>query len=228
MRQRLAATWDHSSREMLNDLLTLICNSIASQETFGRGQESGYDASDTVTYGKLSTGTLTDKGMFYGYNSSYSEVKVFGIEGFWGNRFDRVLGQILDNNVWKIKMFPPYNFTGSGYDTLDKNVPDGDGYLSQISTSEYGSLPASVSSGGNTVRFRDYFYKNATGVRVAFVGGNCYSGANAGFRYVRVNNLATDSTWNIGASPIFRNSISRIHSSSPPENHNSEIDLEVC
>ena len=39
--------------------------------------------------------------------------------------------------------------------------------------------------------------------RVAIVGGNCNNGANCGFRYVNVNNTASNTNWNIGASPIF-------------------------
>lgn len=40
--------------------------------------------------------------------------------------------------------------------------------------------------------------------RVALRGGNCNNGVNAGFRYVNVNNAASNSNWNIGASPVFR------------------------
>ena len=41
--------------------------------------------------------------------------------------------------------------------------------------------------------------------RVAIRGGNCNNGGNAGFRYVNVNNAASNSNWNIGASPVSRN-----------------------
>ena len=40
--------------------------------------------------------------------------------------------------------------------------------------------------------------------RVALRGGNCNNGANCGFRYVNVNNTASNSNWNIGASPVSR------------------------
>ena len=40
--------------------------------------------------------------------------------------------------------------------------------------------------------------------RVAIRGGNCNNGGNAGFRYVNVNNAASNSNWNIGASPVSR------------------------
>lgn len=38
--------------------------------------------------------------------------------------------------------------------------------------------------------------------RVTLCGGNCNNGSNCGSRYVNVNNTATSSYWNIGASPV--------------------------
>lgn len=53
--------------------------------------------------------------------------------------------------------------------------------------------------------------------RVAIRGGNCNNGANCGFRYVNVNNAASNSNWNIGASPVFRTNYANpcIHNSLP-------------
>ena len=197
--------WDHSSAELINDLLILMSKSIDSQGKFGKGRESGYNSSDTVTYGKLQTGTLVKGGKFKGFSSSYKEVKVFGIEGFWANRWDRLQGMLLVNNVWKIKMTPPYNFTGTDFVTLSNaSVPTGNGYLSKVQTSEYGSIPASIDGGSSTKYFKDYFYKTATDTRVALLGGGCGSGVLCGFRYVYVGNIASSSYWGFGASPVYK------------------------
>lgn len=197
--------WDHSSAECLNDLLTLMSKSIDSQGRFGQGRSTGYDSTDTVTYGKLQTGTLIKKGKFHGYSATTKEVKVFGIEGFWANRFDRLQGMLLVDNVWKIKMTPPYNFTGTDFVTLSNaEVPSVNGYLSKVQTSEYGSIPASIANGSSTRYFKDYFYKTETSTRVAVRGGTCSSGAACGFRYVHVNRAASFSSWALGASPVYK------------------------
>lgn len=197
--------WDHSSAELINDLLTLMSKSIDSQGRFGKGRESGYNSADTVTYGKLQTGTLIKSGKFHGFSSSYKEVKVFGIESFWANRWDRLQGMLLVNNVWKIKMIPPYNFTGTDFVTLSNaEVPSGDGYLSKVQTFEYGSIPASIANGSSTKYFKDYFYKTATDTRVALRGGGCNAGGYAGFRSVSVYGAASFSAGHIGASPVYK------------------------
>ena len=197
--------WDHSSAELINDLLVLMSKSIDSQGKFGKGRESGYDSSDTVTYGKLQTGTLIKSGKFKGFSSSYKEVKVFGMEGFWANRWDRLQGMLLVDNVWKIKMTPPYNFTGTDFVTLSNaSVPSGNGYLSKVQTSQYGSIPASIEGGASSKFYKDYFNKSASSTRVARRGGQCSNGDYCGFRYVRVNDEASASAWNIGASPVYK------------------------
>lgn len=193
--------WDWLSREMLSDLLVLISKSIDSQVKFGKGQESGYDQSDTQTYGKLSTGSLVDKGLFFGYNNSISEVKVFGIEGFWGNRFDSILGLLLVDGVWKTKFSPPYNLTGSGYTTHGDFVCPDAGWVTAAQTSEYGSIPKSVGGSASTY-YADYFYATKTGTRVSLCGGSCGYGSLCGSRYIYVGDTATSSYWSIGASPV--------------------------
>jgi hypothetical protein len=197
--------WDHSSVECLNDLLTLMSKSIDSQGRFGQGRSAGYDSRDTVTYGKLQTGTLINKGKFHGYSATTKEVKIFGLEGFWANRFDRLQGMLLVDNVWKIKMTPPYDLTGTDFVTLSNaEVPSQNGYLSKVQTSEYGSIPASVVGGASNKYFKDRFYKAATGSRVAIRGGNCNVGVSAGCRCVSVSHADSYSNWDIGASPVYK------------------------
>lgn len=195
--------WDHSSREMLNDLLVLMSKNADSQAKFGKGREFGGNASDTVTYGKLQTGTLIKKGSFYGYSTSYSDVKVFHIEGSWANRWERLQGLLLVDGAYKIKMAPPYNFTGTDFVTLSTPSPTSNNYARTLATSELGSVTAAVSAHASSP-FKDYFYQDQSGIRVGIVGGFCESGSRCGPRCVYLNCTASTSGWVIGASAIYK------------------------
>ena len=195
--------WDHSSREMICDLLTLISRNTDSQNTFGRGQESGYSSSDKVTYGKLQTGTLLSKGQFFGFSNSTSEIKCFHMEGLWGNRSDRILGMLLIDGVWNIKMTPDYNFTGTGFTSLSIPSPTTNNYLRTLFTSEYGSVPASVDTDTNSP-FKDYYFQYQNGTRIPIVGDCCRHGSQCGFRAVRASSAAVSSLWDIGGSPVYK------------------------
>ena len=197
--------WDWSSRELINDLLILIGKSTDCQTTFGAGQESGYNT-QAPNNGILNTGSLDDKGAFYGYNTSLSDVKVFGIGGFWASRWERLQGLMLVDDIWKAKMTPAYNFTGAGFATPENAVtPSGsEGYVKSRNTSAYGSIPAANSGASQTTYVCDYSYKNASGTRVAVVGGHCSNGRKAGCFYVYVSAVASRRDWNIGASAVYK------------------------
>lgn len=196
--------WDHSSVELINDLLTLMSKSIDSQGRYGVGRSNAYNASDTVTYGKLQSGTLIKKGKFHGDSSGYKDVKVFGIESFWANRYDRIQGLLLANGVWKVKMTPPYNFTGTDFVTLSSaSVPTDAGYLSRVQTSEYGSIPAAtISTSGKY--FKDFFYRYSNDTCVPLRGGNCGDTDIAGYRFIYAGDPASRTVWSFGASPVYK------------------------
>jgi hypothetical protein len=196
--------WDHSSVELINDLLTLMSKSIDSQGRYGVGRSNAYNASDTVTYGKLQSGTLIKKGKFHGDSSGYKDVKVFGIESLWANRYDRIQGLLLANGVWKVKMTPPYNFTGTDFVTLSSaSVPTDAGYLSRVQTSEYGSIPAeTISTSGKY--FKDFFYRYSNDTCVPLRGGNCGDTDIAGYRFIYAGDPASRTVWSFGASPVYK------------------------
>lgn len=200
--------WSWSAREMINDLLILIGCSTDCQTTFGAGQESGYDTTKPNN-GIINTGSLDAKGMFYGVSTSISDIKVFHIAGYWASRWERIQGLLLVDNIWKVKMTPPYNLNGTGFVTPANAVTPSanDGWLKSKNTSEYGSIPSVNQNGSQTTFYSDYNYKNSTGIRVALVGGSCSHGRRAGCFYVSVNSDASTRGWAVGASPIFISSI---------------------
>ena len=84
------------------------------QSAFGIGNLQG-GGENTM----LATGTLKDKGQFFGYNDITHQVKVFHIEKPWGDQFDRPAGVIKNtNNRIYVKMTPE----GDGYRITPKVV----------------------------------------------------------------------------------------------------------
>lgn len=182
-----------ADRNLVNCLLAVIGKSDDSQGVFGQGNTVSYVADASVNYGILQTGTLSDKGQFFGYNTTDQQVKVFHIEGWWGNQWDRVVGLISDHGKVKVKMTPPYNMTGDGYtDTGVDLSAFTNGYVKTTTMREFGRIPTSTGGSASTY-VCDYLWADAGGVAVALVGGDCVYGSVCGTACLRLN-LAASST----------------------------------
>lgn len=117
----------YSDRILIDLLLILIGKSLSTQSVFGYGR--GGKTSDISS--TLSTGTLDDKGLFFGYNDSDHAVKVFGMENWWGNLFKRVAGSVVTaDRIHKYKMTygTQDGSTCTGY-VMSVPSEDYDGYL---------------------------------------------------------------------------------------------------
>ena len=129
----------------------------------------------------LNSGTLDKKGQFYGYNDTTHQVKVFHIEKWWGDRYDRIAGLISDNRRVKTKMSPPYNLTGAGYiDTL-VDFPSSNGQQKDTRMTQYGRFPITVGASTSTYTCSHIWISyNITAIAIA--GGMCanndYASAN--------------------------------------------------
>lgn len=187
-----------SRRNLINCLLTIMGKSDDTQAVFGQGQTSGYVDDASQNYGHLPTGTLDSKGQFYGYSDTTHQVKVFHMEKWWGGRWDRLVGLILDKGRYKVKLVPPYNLTGADFIDTGLNAP-GEGYQKDTYMTEWGRLPKTT-GGSSSTYLCDYFWMNATIVAVALVGGHCSNGALCGASSVRLSNTAGNAAWYIGAS----------------------------
>lgn len=210
-------TWDWAKHELIADLLTLISKSTDNKTTFGNGDYKSYVADSSKQNGKLPTGgycstvgsistySAAPHGQFYGTNGNSSHVTVFYIEDFWGNRYDRCQGLHLVNNVYKVKMTPPYNLEAPYYITPSGITPPSstEGWLKNTATSEYGSFPTAADA-TETTGYCSYFSKNSSGNRLALIGGNCNNSNNrCGSRCLFVNNEASNRVWSIGSSPCY-------------------------
>ena len=192
-----------SKRNLLNCMLKIMSKTDNSQTAFGLGQTSGYVNDASQNYGHLATGTLKDKGQFFGYNDTTHEVKVFYMEKPWGNRWDRINGLLMVGGEILAKMTPPYNLTGKDFEKVGITfTSSGNGYQKGTKSSRFGRIVNSIGGSSSTYTC-DYFWWNAGITAVALVGGNCSNGESCGADYLILNSSAGNAGWNIGASVFF-------------------------
>lgn len=156
-------TW--SRHELIKDLLILMGKSTNTQAVFGMGN----CRSATSASGILPTGTLKNMGQFFGYNDATHQVKVFHIEAFWGDMWDRTAGCMNDHGTIWVKMNP----TGQGYRVTDTvgytntgiTVPNtagnnpNYGYINGVNCSKYGTIPVTI-TGSDSTFYADAFWAN--------------------------------------------------------------------
>ena len=180
-------------------MLKIMSKSDDLQTSFGQGQTTGYVDDASKNYGHLATGTLKDKGQFFGYNDTTHEVKVFYIEKWWGNRWERLNGMLLVGGEILVKMTPPYNLTGKDFEKVGITLTGATGgYQKETKSCRFGRIPKTVGGSSSTYTC-DYFYWNAGIVAVVIVGGNCNNGSDCG-EYVSLNSSAGAASWYVGAS----------------------------
>lgn len=186
-------------RNLINSLLNIISKSEDMQGKFGRGVDGTYVNDAAQDYGKVKTGTLDNKGQFFGYNDGTHEVKVFHMEKYWGNRWDRLVGYICDKGRIKVKMKPPYNFTGAGFTDTGLDACATGGYQKDQYMTRWGRFPKSVGASSSTYLCA-YYWINLTIVAIALVGGYCSGGARCGAASVSLDSAVSGAHWNVGAS----------------------------
>lgn len=196
-----------SDWQLLMDMCYLIGKSTNLQAVFGQGHTTG----GTSAVDLLTTGTLGDKGQFFGYADTANAVKVFHTEVCWGDRWERIIGCLQDHGVWKMKMTPEgggYNLTGAGYDAVGETVPQPgatakfNGWFSTARNTPQGLLPTAL-NGGDTTYYCDFHYINVDVLSVPRVGGSCMTGSGCG-RYVDVDHVAGVAWWGFGASLSYK------------------------
>ena len=171
-------TW--SQRELIRTLVVLLGKSTDTQSVFGHGCTENGSVQGTA----VAPGTLDTRGAFYGYTDTTHQVKVFHVEGLWGNLWDRIHGLINANGEIYAKMTPE----GQGYRLMDLNgyrdtglkMPVCSGqFISSMSCSEYGMLPVVVSGSGTTYFTDGAWAENNHPVGIPHVGGSIWHPADA-------------------------------------------------
>ena len=189
-------TW--SQHEYIRTLLVLMGKSTNTQAVFGNGNgHSGVEAD------LLTTGTLSDKGQFFGYSDTNKQVKVFHVEKFWGDQWDRIAGIINNKGPLYYKMTPE----GSGYqvDNVTGYTSTGvtmggtsGGYISATKCGEWGCVPNTLSGSETTYECDGGWYNNSQ-LDYPLVGGAVFnaSGFSGAFSFA-ANSAPSDANWAFG------------------------------
>lgn len=212
MAKRNGANWDievYCDFLLVSYLLILISKSLDTSTKFGNGRCDQTSSASSM----IGTGTMNDKGLFWGANTKTSGVKVFGMENQWGNRWLRFVGLVLSNNVWKYKLTKTtldgseaddYNFDGTGYITNNDTAPGGN-FCRTMTFNSDGSFydKTTVSSSGQG--FCDYFYVLSTGNVFTCRGGHCADSAlGCGIFYLLPYLDVSDESWSVGSSLTYK------------------------
>lgn len=200
----------YSDKVLISALLILMSKCLNDQSAYGRGLDSGSQSAKEAYV----TGTLNDKGLFWGnISAGTSGVKVFGMENFYGCVWQRIAGLIGTSNGYAYKLTygnadgsnaESYNGTGTGYLSVASTRPS-TGYVSKMLFGEHGIFP-SVVSGSSSTFYGCYFY---TGSGYALFGGSSNNGLPVGSLCVGLSGGFGGSDWSIAGSlsckPIRKN-----------------------
>ncbi len=157
---------------------------LNSQAVVGKGYTNGSS--------KRYTGGTNTRGMDYGTSSSNTQMKLFGIEDFWGNISEWIDG-IYSNSIRNIMTATQFfNNTGSGYKNTGQGASHNiNGYASKIQGSTDTGFIIKESSGSTSTHFCDY--GGLRDSRVALFGGYWESGYAGGIFSLRVIGASSSS-----------------------------------
>ena len=200
-----------SDRVLISALMILISKSLNNQAIFGNGINTQANKEAYIT------GTLNDKGLFYGsFADNASGVKIFGMENFYGCVGQRIAGLVGTDTGYAYKLtygnidgsnVDTYNDSGLGYKFI-ANQPNATSTLNWVDKmhfGDYGVLPISVSGGANTY-WADSFW---SGTNYAVIGRNDSNSDYAtGSLSMDLTNSFSTASWNISGSlsckPVLR------------------------
>ena len=141
--------------------------------------------------------------MDYGETTGKLQMKLFGLEDFWGNVWEFIDGIFSDSSRNILTATENFNDTGSGYTNQGSSgfSSDNGGWISNVQgTSEMGFVIKGT-SGSETTYYCDYGYLSAS--RLACFGGDWGNGADAGAFRLDVDRSASDSYSNFSARLMY-------------------------
>ena len=208
----------YSDVQLINFLLILMGKSTDTQTVFGLGNTSTY-ISDSDN-GMIKSGTMNNKGLFYGHNVSSRDtgslgVKVFGMENWWGNQWRRYAGHINDKGTQKIKLTygtkdgstsTAYNLDGTGYITVNTlpAISNGNAYIDKMTYSDKAGCVPKTASGSASTFYCDGLWINNDHNNYALRGGGSGHGMLCGASGATLDYSPSVAWWNIGVSLSYK------------------------
>lgn len=197
-------------RLLINILLIIMGKSTETQDAFGRGMSEDINSESLF----LETGTMNDKGLFWGENAGKAGVKVFGMENYYGNQWRRTAGLILANGIVKVKLSPStkdgssatnYNTDGTGYIEIPNSTPTGTsgGYIKDMLYTALGMFPT-VITGSSSTYYTDGCWFDITIIAFALFGGTKRYSRLCGALSMNADNASTTAWDTVGTSLSYK------------------------
>lgn len=207
-----------SDWQMICDLLILMAGTTDLQTAYGLGNQyrvSQSNATAEYNVNLIANGTMDKKGLFWGHNNttSHEGVKVFGIENFWGNAWDRVAGYINKNGKIYVKdtwstvdgsTVVGYNDTANGYKEIGTIGTYSSNYISRRDAIPMSGFFPVEANGSSSTYDCDGIWSNTTQLNYARVGCSCYDGLLVGPLAVILYNAPSYSAWHSGSSLSYK------------------------
>ena len=192
-------------RTLINYLLVLLGKSLDTQTVYGYGYANSNNS------GKINTGTMNDKGLFWGETTGTYGIKVFGMENWWGNVYRRMAGLMTHSNYIYVKLTPntadgstSTTYTTSATGMLNTGVRSDQSnpycrYYKYFSNG-YSVMNDNTGDGGsNNTYYCDYGLSHS-GNYYALVGGCWDNGLRAGAFYCNLRNPVSMLSSDLGAA----------------------------
>lgn len=200
--------------QTITDLLIMFAKSTNSQEAYGYGNSSGYDASLAPTNG-VKQNAVVGGGQFYGTKDAKSLNKIFHsiVLGTY-QQWMRDPYTLLVNGRYKVSKNYTYDVTGAKYQDTGISLPkvlndDGSTQKTGIfyphkyqTVPGFGAVPVHPCKGSTSTGGCDGLWQNVEIVAVARRFGACGDGTGAGLRYVAVGGTAGVASWGFGAAVL--------------------------
>ena len=181
-----------AKRSYIFALWIMVFKNPNSQEVLGKGVTSASAA--------INTGTMNQKGMFWGDQTGTNGVKAFGIENLWGNTYKFCDGLMNMSGTYKYKIYAPYNDTASGYlsgGTIGGTKRE---YINAMMASNgFGLLPSATIADEPVSNYHDALYYDTSDTYTCSTGGYWGYGSGAGLFYMDLSSTAPHSSTRIGA-----------------------------